>query len=90
MGWQAFISMMALISINLGLLNLLPIPVLDGGQLVLLGVEAIRRKPISERITEGYQRVGFAFVLCLVFLAMYNDLSRFWKSIFQSIARLFQ
>jgi regulator of sigma E protease len=81
---------MALISINLGLLNLFPIPVLDGGQLVLMGAEGVRRRPLREAAVENFQKVGFAMILALVVLATYNDLSRFWKSMLESVVGLFQ
>jgi regulator of sigma E protease len=89
-GFQTFLGSMALISINLGLLNLFPIPVLDGGQLVLMGAEAVRRRPLREAAIENFQKVGFAMILALVVLATYNDLSRFWKSMLESVVGLFQ
>jgi regulator of sigma E protease len=88
-GWVTFFSSMALISINLGLVNLFPIPVLDGGQIVLLGAEAIKRGPLSDKTLENFQKVGFILVMSLVLLAVYNDLSRFWKSMVKSLAGLF-
>jgi regulator of sigma E protease len=84
-GWLAFVASMAIISINLGLVNLFPIPLLDGGQLLLLGAEAMKRKPIEEATIENFQKLGFVMVLSLVVLALYNDLSRFWGSIVGSI-----
>ena len=84
-GWLAFMASMAIISINLGLVNLFPIPLLDGGQLLLLGAEAMKRKPIEEATIENFQKLGFVMVLSLVVLALYNDLSRFWGSIVGSI-----
>lgn len=84
-GWQTFLSSMALISINLAVLNLLPIPVLDGGQLVLMAGEAILRRPLRESAIENFQKIGFAIVLAMVVLATYNDLSRFWKSMVASV-----
>lgn len=89
-GWQTFLGSMALISVNLGLLNLFPIPVLDGGQLVMMGVEGIRRRPLSEVAIENFQKIGFAMIMCLVVLATYNDLSRFWKSMLSSVVGIFQ
>ncbi len=79
MGWQAFLTSLALISVNLGLVNLFPIPVLDGGQMVLFSVEGILRRPLSERAMEAFHKLGFICVVALVLLATYNDLSRFWK-----------
>ena len=89
-GWQTFLGSMALISINLGLINLFPIPVLDGGQLVLIGVEGIRRRPLREAAIENFQKIGFALVMALVVLATYNDLSRFWRSMLESVVGIFK
>ncbi len=89
-GWQTFLGAMALISVNLGLLNLFPIPVLDGGQLVLMGVEGAKRSPLKEAAIENFQKVGFAMIMALVVLATYNDLSRFWKSMLESVVGIFQ
>jgi regulator of sigma E protease len=84
-GWITFLASMAVISINLGLVNLFPIPLLDGGQLVLLGVEAFKRAPLEETTVETFQKIGFIMVMSLVILALYNDLSRFWSSIVGSV-----
>ncbi len=81
MGLQTFFTAMAMISVNLGLLNFIPIPVLDGGQLVLALIEGFIRRPISEQILENYQKVGFIMVMALVVMATYNDLGRFWANI---------
>ena len=89
-GLQTFLGSMALVSINLGLLNLFPIPVLDGGQLLLLGAEGLRRRPLREAAVENFQKVGFALIMALVVLATYNDLSRFWRSMLESVMGLFQ
>lgn len=84
-GWMAFLASMAVISINLGLVNLFPIPVLDGGQLVLLAAEGVKRAPIEESTIENFQKIGFVIVMSLIVLALYNDLSRFWSSMIRSI-----
>jgi regulator of sigma E protease len=84
-GAGAFLASMALISINLGLVNLFPIPVLDGGQIILLLAESVKRKPLQESTIENFQKIGFVIVMSLVVLALYNDLSRFWGSIIGSI-----
>ena len=89
-GWQTFLGSMALISINLGLINLFPIPVRDGGQLVLIGVEGVRRRPLRAAAIENFQKIGFALVMALVVLATYNDLSRFWRSMLESVVGLFK
>lgn len=89
LGWMTFLSSMALISINLGLLNLLPIPVLDGGQLVLLGLEGLRGGPLPRSAIENFQKVGFVAVLSLVVVATYNDFSRFWTDMLQGLEGFF-
>jgi regulator of sigma E protease len=75
-GWQAFIRMMAFISLNLFILNLLPVPVLDGGHLVLFMIEAVRRKPLSLKIVEAWTTAGFFLLMGLVAVVFFNDLSR--------------
>lgn len=72
-----YLSFMALISVNLGVMNLFPILPLDGGQLVLLAVEAIQRKPLSEKIQLRFQQIGVAFVLTLMVFVLFNDLIHF-------------
>jgi regulator of sigma E protease len=89
LGWQAFLTSTSLISINLGMINLFPIPVLDGGQLVIAAIEGIRRRRLSEAAIENYQKVGFVMIMSLVVLATYNDLSRFWRSMVEGVAGLF-
>ena len=75
-GFRNHFWMMALISLNLGLLNLLPIPVLDGGQLIFIAVEGIIRKPVSLRIKERIMVVGLAMIVMLMLFATWNDISR--------------
>ncbi len=75
-GFEAYLSMLVLISINLGVLNLLPIPVLDGGQALLFTVEGIKRSPVSLRTREIVQQVGVTVLVLLMGLAFWNDLSR--------------
>ena len=69
---------MALLSICLGVLNLLPIPVLDGGQLTLLGIEAIRGKPLPEKVENYIYTGGVLMVGALMIFAIFNDVSRFF------------
>ncbi len=88
-GWQAFCHALALISINLALINLVPIPVLDGGQLLLLGAEAAARRPVAEATIENFQKVGFIMVLALFVIATYNDLGRFWASMLRGVSSMF-
>ena len=75
-GLISFISFLAMISISLGILNLLPIPVLDGGHLVMYMVEWIQGKPVSEQVQLQGQKLGIILLLMLMFLAFFNDLSR--------------
>ena len=83
LGLLDFVQLIAFFSINLGFINLLPVPVLDGGHLVLTALEAVRRKPISERATEWAFRGGLAFLLALMIVATFNDLGAFglWESV---------
>jgi regulator of sigma E protease len=75
-GAVAYIAFLALISVSLGVLNLLPVPVLDGGHLVYYGLEAIKGRPLSERFMQLSQRVGLVAVVGLMVVALFNDLSR--------------
>ena len=74
-GWRAFVAFAAFISINLGFINLLPIPVLDGGHLAFYAAEAVRRKPASQRSQEWAFRTGMAFVVALMLFVTINDLT---------------
>ena len=76
MGWAAYISFLALISISLGVLNLLPIPLLDGGHLLYYMVEMVKGSPVSETLWEAGQKLGIAVLLSLMALALFNDFSR--------------
>jgi regulator of sigma E protease len=76
MGWVSYLTFLALISISLGVLNLLPIPLLDGGHLMYYAVEIVKGKPVSERAMELGQRVGLALLLVMMAFAFYNDLNR--------------
>ncbi len=75
-GFEPFMSFVAYLSISLGVLNLLPVPVLDGGHLFFAGIEWIRRKPLSEKIQEGATKVGAGLILIMMVLAFYNDIAR--------------
>ena len=76
-GFLPFMYLMALLSISLGVLNLLPIPVLDGGQLTLLGIEAVRGKPLPEKAENIIYTGGAVLVGMLMIFAIFNDISRF-------------
>jgi regulator of sigma E protease len=77
LGIESFVFFMALISINLGFINLLPIPMLDGGHLLFYGVEAIQRRPVSSQVQEWAYRSGLAVLLAMMVLVTFNDLSSF-------------
>ncbi len=76
-GWDTFLLMIALISVNLGLINLLPIPMLDGGHLLVFAVEGAMRRPLSVRARTRIQQAGLALILLIVALASRNDVIRF-------------
>jgi regulator of sigma E protease len=78
-GALSFFTFMAVISINLGVLNLLPIPILDGGHILFLGIEAIRRRPLSDTVVMIAQRAGLVFLLTLMAFAFYNDIVRIFS-----------
>lgn len=75
-GLAYYLQLMALISVNLGLLNLLPIPVLDGGHLLIFGIEAVMRRPVSAKIRQIATQAGLILLLTLMAFAMFNDIMR--------------
>ena len=77
MGIQSFLFLMAMISVNLGVLNLLPIPVLDGGHIFFLCIEAMKGSPLSWKKMEVAQMVGLTLLLLLMFFVTYNDIMRY-------------
>jgi regulator of sigma E protease len=76
LGWISFIGFLALVSVSLGVLNLLPIPLLDGGHLMYYVAEALTGRPVSERTMEIGSRIGMALLLLLMSFALFNDLRR--------------
>ena len=76
LGLESLMSFMALLSVNLGVLNLLPIPMLDGGHLTVMAIEAVIRRDLSQRQKEVLQQIGFAFLLLLMIYVTVNDLGR--------------
>ena len=76
MGGVSFLTFIALISISLGVLNLLPVPLLDGGHLMYYAIEVVKGSPVSERAMEVGQRVGIALLLVMMAFAFYNDINR--------------
>ena len=83
-GFVALLNLAAIISVSIGLLNLFPIPMLDGGHLLFYSIEAIRGRPLSENNQEIGFRIGFALVVMLMIFTVFNDtlqlLPRFWAS----------
>lgn len=75
-GLIAFLGMMAFISVQLAVFNLVPLPVLDGGLILLFLIESIRRKPLSQKFKENWQKVGFAFIIALSAFVILNDIVR--------------
>ena len=75
-GWTPLLSLMAMISLNLGIFNLLPIPILDGGMILMLAVESIMRRDISIRIKERIYQTAFVFLLLFFAVVIYNDLMK--------------
>lgn len=78
-GWKEYIYLLAVISVSLGMTNLLPIPALDGGKIVLLIIEAIRRKPLKEKVEIQIQLIGFSIIIGLSILVTYHDIIRIFN-----------
>ena len=83
LGLDAFVFLIALVSINLGFINLLPVPMLDGGHLLFYAIEAVRRRPVGPDVQEWAFRGGMAAILALMLLVTFNDLGNFglWRSL---------
>jgi regulator of sigma E protease len=73
-GFSPLLSLAAYLSVSIGLLNLFPVPLLDGGHLLFYGIEAVRGRPLSERAQEVGFRIGLAIVVMLMIFATYNDI----------------
>jgi len=80
-GWMDYLQTLILISINLGILNLLPIPLLDGGQAVVFLIEGVRNERLSLRTREFVQQIGFTMLIVLMGFAFWNDISRNWSRV---------
>jgi regulator of sigma E protease len=76
LGFDHFLRFLALVSISLGVLNLLPIPVLDGGHLVFFGIEALRGRPLSDQTQMRLQQIGMTILMSLMLLGLYLDVGR--------------
>jgi len=83
LGIEAYVFLIALVSINLGFINLLPVPMLDGGHLFFYAIEAVRRRPVGPEVQEWAFRGGLAAILALMLLVTFNDLGNFglWKNL---------
>ena len=79
LGIEPLLRWIAFISANVGFLNLLPIPVLDGGHLLFYGIEAVRRKPLGERVQQIGFQIGLALILMLMIFVNFNDLLNVWR-----------
>ena len=77
-GFAALLNTTAILSISIGLLNLFPVPMLDGGHLLYYGIEAVRGRPMGEQAQEYGFRIGLALVIMLMVFATWNDLNHFW------------
>jgi regulator of sigma E protease len=87
-GTTYFVWAMAFISINIGLVNLLPIPVLDGGHLFFLAAEAVQKRPLSLRLREVASLVGMSILILLVLVAFKNDVEKRWDIIVHQLHEL--
>ncbi len=87
-GFAQLLQFTCFISINLAVINLFPIPMLDGGHVVYLTLEAIKRKPLSQKFLEISQRIGLALLLFIMIFAIYNDISRVKGDIFNSLSKV--
>ncbi len=86
LGWQDFVYFMAAISVNLGFINLLPVPLLDGGHLLFYAIEGIRRRPVASSVQDWAFRSGLALLLALMVFVTLNDLGSF--GVWNTVARL--
>ena len=75
-GLEYYLSFLAVLSISLGILNLLPVPVLDGGHLLYYLVEAVIRRPVPEKIQAMGMQLGIFLIVSVMFIAFYNDINR--------------
>ena len=76
LGWQPYVEFLALVSVSLGVMNLLPIPVLDGGHLMYYSIEWLRGKPLDSNMQMIGLRIGLALMLAMMILAFFNDITR--------------
>jgi len=88
-GWRHLLQFIALLSINLGILNILPLPALDGGRLLFLIIERLRGKPVGRNVEAMIHNTGFALLLLLVLVVTYGDFVRFGDRILQAFTNVF-
>jgi regulator of sigma E protease len=88
-GWRHLLQFIALLSINLGILNILPLPALDGGRLLFLIIERLRGKPVSRQVEAMIHNTGFALLLLLVLIVTYGDVVRFGDRILSAFTSVF-
>jgi regulator of sigma E protease len=79
-GAAAYLGLLALVSLNLAIFNLLPIPILDGGVIVMLLIEMVMQRDLSLNVKEAVFKVGFVFIMLIVALVLYNDISRMFPA----------
>ena len=77
-GFERFLFLLAFFSLQLGILNLLPIPVLDGGHILILGIESVIRRELSEKLKERVIQAGFVFLLAFMGLIIIQDVIKIW------------
>ena len=80
LGFVYLVSFTAVISVNLAIINLLPFPALDGGRLLFLGIEALIRRPISYKITNRLNQIGFALLILLMIVVTFRDITKLFGS----------
>lgn len=90
LGFVYLLQFTALLSVNLALINIFPFPALDGGRLFFLGLEAVRRRPISQRLENLAHNIGFALLMVLVIFVTYRDIARFGGGVLDKIKTLIQ
>lgn len=79
-GFATFIGLMAAVSLNLAVFNLLPIPILDGGTILMLAIEMVMRRDLSLQLKENIFKLGFVFLMMVVAFVLYNDISKLLPS----------
>ena len=77
-GWSYLLQFVALISVNLAVLNLIPFPALDGGRLLFVGLEKLRRKPMPHKVEAIINTIGFALLILLMIYVTTKDVIKFW------------